>query len=136
MFPSRWNRKGQRAVYTATSRALALSEVFVHLPKHSQPKEYSMLTITLDPSDVVLRQTLRFGRRWFETVGLALSEDDQDPIALIVPSVIVPEYNVILYPRSVNFEPELRVLNQSNRLSLMLACSIQLLLPSCKLSSA
>lgn len=65
-----------------------------------------MLTITLDPVDVVLRQTLRSGRRWFETVGLALSEDTQDHIALIVPSVIVPEYNVILYPRPMNFEPE------------------------------
>jgi hypothetical protein len=30
-----------------------------------------------------------------------------DPIAFIVPSVIVPEYNVVLYPRSANFEPEL-----------------------------
>jgi hypothetical protein len=61
----------------------------------------------LDPVDVVLRQTLRSGRQWFETFGQALSENIQDPVALIVPSVIVPEYNVVLYPRATNFEPEL-----------------------------
>ena len=38
MYPSRWNRKGQRAVYTATSRALALNEVLIHLPKIRGPR--------------------------------------------------------------------------------------------------
>jgi hypothetical protein len=80
--------------------------MLVHLPKGSQPKGYSMLRITLDPSDVVLRRSLHGGKRWFEQVGVALAEQPDDPIAFIVPSVIVPEYNVVLYPRPENFEPE------------------------------
>jgi hypothetical protein len=36
-----------------------------------------------------------------------LAERPDDPIAFMVPSVIVPEYNVVLYPRPENFEPEL-----------------------------
>jgi RES domain-containing protein len=113
MFPGRWNRKGQRAVYAATSKALALNEVVVHLPKNSRPQGYSMLSITLrthkliQSNGVVLRRTPESARRWFETVGLALQEDVNDPIAFIAPSVIVPEYNVVLYPRPMNFEPEL-----------------------------
>ncbi len=65
-----------------------------------------MLTITLDRADVVIRRSLQAGRRWFERVGWFLGERPEDPIAFIVPSVIVPEYNVVLYPRPENFEPE------------------------------
>jgi hypothetical protein len=39
-------------------------------------------------------------------VGRFLTERPDDPIALVTPSVIVPEYNVVLYPRPENFEPE------------------------------
>ena len=106
MFPGRWNRKGQRAVYTSISRALALKEILVHLPKNSRPEGYSLMTITLRPTNVIVRRTLRSARRWFATIGQALSEDSDDPIALITPSVIVPEYNVVLYPRPVAFEPD------------------------------
>ena len=64
------------------------------------------MRITLDPSDAVLRRSLHAGKRWFDRVGVALAEHPDDPIAFIVPSVIVPEYNVVLYPRPENFEPE------------------------------
>ncbi|MBV9158553.1 MAG: RES family NAD+ phosphorylase [Acidobacteriaceae bacterium] len=105
-FPSRWNREGQRAVYTATSQALAVNELLVHLPKGAQPQGYSLLTITMNPADVVIRRSLKTSRQWFDRVGKFLAERPDDPIAFIVPSVIVPEYNVVLYPRAENFEPE------------------------------
>jgi hypothetical protein len=66
-----------------------------------------MLRITLDPADAVLRRSLQAGSRWFGQVGAALAEHPDDPIAFVVPSVIVPEYNVVLYPRAEDFEPEL-----------------------------
>ncbi len=65
-----------------------------------------MLTIRLNSVDVVVRRSLTSAHRWFERVGKFLSERSDDPIALMVPSVIVPEYNVVLYPRPENFEPE------------------------------
>jgi hypothetical protein len=64
------------------------------------------MTITLQPSELVLRRNLQQAQRWFETIGKALSEDAEDPIGLVVPSVIIPEYNVVLYPRDRRFEPE------------------------------
>jgi RES domain-containing protein len=106
MFPGRWNRKAQRAVYTSTSIALALNGTLIHLPKESRPAGYSLMTITVQPENVVLRRTLGSARKWFDTTGQALREYAEDPFALIAPSVIVPEYNVVLYPRLMNFEPE------------------------------
>jgi len=74
-FPSRWNRKGQRSVYTSISRSLAMAEVLVHLPRASEGfPGYSLLTITVQPTDLVLRRTLEGGRQWFERFGHALSE--------------------------------------------------------------
>lgn len=67
-----------------------------------------MLTITLKGrADLVtLRRSLTHAQYWFDMVGKALSEHPEDPIAFVVPSVIVPEYNVVLYPRPKDFEPE------------------------------
>jgi RES domain-containing protein len=107
MYPGRWNRKGQRAIYASFSKALAVVEVLAHLPTNSKPRGYSMLTITVQGNELMLRRTLEGARRWFQTVGQVLQEDTEDPIGLIAPSVIVPEYNMVLYPRPVNFEPEL-----------------------------
>jgi RES domain-containing protein len=106
MYPGRWNRKNQRAVYTAASRSEALAELLVHLPRASHPKGYSLLTLTLQPAVVVLKQTLLEAHYWFEAFNQHLSESPDDPIAFVIPSVIVAEYNVVLYPRPINFEPE------------------------------
>lgn len=65
-----------------------------------------MLTISVDPCEAVVKRTLSDGQKWFNRIGVVLDEKPEDPIAFVVPSVIVPEYNVILYPRPVNFEPE------------------------------
>ena len=54
----------------------------------------------------MVRRSLQASWRWFEHVGQFLAERRDDPIALVTPSVIVPEYNVVLYPRPENFEPE------------------------------
>ena len=65
-----------------------------------------MMRITLNTANVVIRRNLRAGRWWFERVGKFLDERPDDPVAFIVPSVIVPECNAVLYPRPENFEPE------------------------------
>lgn len=47
MFGYRWNSKGVKAVYTASSRALAMAEVLVHLPLDFLPEDYVMLEIEI-----------------------------------------------------------------------------------------
>jgi hypothetical protein len=94
MFPGRSERN-----YTTTSHSLALAEQLVHLPKNSRPQDYLIMIITLQPCDAVHRKTAKDAVKWFEAIGRVLSENTDDPIAFIAPSVVIPEYNVVLYPR-------------------------------------
>ncbi len=116
-FGGRWNSKGFEVVYTAESRALAMAETLVHIPKHMQPEDLWILTIeipeglevaTLDkkllpgfwnvhpPKPV----TAEFGDRWLEKESTAL---------LRVPSAVVEgDYNVLLNPQHPDF-PQIKV---------------------------
>ncbi len=46
----RWNRKGTEVIYTASSRALAMAEVFVHFTIQDLPNDYFMLMIYVPDS--------------------------------------------------------------------------------------
>ena len=43
----RWNSKGTKVIYTAQTRALANSEVAVHIPLGILPKDYYMVIIEI-----------------------------------------------------------------------------------------
>lgn len=102
-YGGRWTSPGRPAIYTATSQALALLEVIVHLDLDSTllPADYVMLEVDI-PDDAsvwrVPRVALRrdpghlrhIGDTWLAS-GLT--------VALVVPSVIVPrETNWLLNP--------------------------------------
>lgn len=46
-FGNRWNSKGVEIIYTAESRALAMSEVLVHLSLAMLPKDFVMVTVQI-----------------------------------------------------------------------------------------
>lgn len=50
LFGYRWNSKGVEIVYTAESRALAISEVSVHLTLATLPNDYMMVEIEIPDS--------------------------------------------------------------------------------------
>jgi RES domain-containing protein len=93
----RWNRPGRPAVYAASSAALAVLEVRVHLdlPPELLPDDYLLLTIDLH--DLVAEEVLdlptdpaAFGDAWL---------GEQRSAVLQVPSLIVPENaNLLLNP--------------------------------------
>lgn len=47
---NRWNSKGTEIIYTAESRALAMSEILVHLSLATLPKDFVMITIQIPDS--------------------------------------------------------------------------------------
>ena len=51
----RWNNKGLPALYTASSRALAVLEIAVHVPLGIMPLEYYMAAIEI-PGDADIQQ--------------------------------------------------------------------------------
>lgn len=104
----RWNRKGHRVVYAATSIALSCLETMVHLSQSGLPLNRYLVKITVSAQTWDARETL-------EAVNLPVGWDalPEGKVSLdageawlagaapllLVPSVIVPEeYNVLINP--------------------------------------
>jgi RES domain-containing protein len=97
LYGGRWNSPGRPLVYAASTAALAVLEVRVHLdmPHHLLPDDYVLVTIDVDQlrvEDVGMLpdDPQAFGDDWLRT--------QRTPI-LRVPSAIVPESpNLLLNP--------------------------------------
>ena len=97
LYGGRWNRRGRPVVYLASSAALAVLEVRVHLdlPLELLPDDYVLLTVDLsdlstERVNTVPADTAEFGDAWLR---------EQRTAVLQVPSLIVPESpNLLLNP--------------------------------------
>ena len=97
LYGGRWNSAGRPLVYAASTAALALLEVRVHLdlPPELLPDDYTLVTIALsdlavEVLDAIPDDPAAFGDRWLE---------EQSSPVLRVPSAIVPESpNLLLNP--------------------------------------
>lgn len=108
----RWNSKGTEVIYTAESRALACSEVAVHLPLGILPDDYYMVEIEIPdglPVEKINEKTLPEG--WNALPALPASRNIGDELvsknkllALGVPSAVIKgDFNYILNPRHISF---------------------------------
>lgn len=113
LYGGRWSRKGDAALYTSESRALAAMEYLVHLPPALAPPNLSMREFEL-PEDVSisdvpvttlppdwkttppLDMTMQIGSDWLQA---------RNSLLLKVPSVFVEhEYNVLINPSHPEFK--------------------------------
>jgi RES domain-containing protein len=106
LYGGRWNPPGVAVVYASASRALAVLETFVHLALEARTMRFVLCTIELPPRVRLTRhadglpprslgESQAIGRRWIE---------DHGTLALVVPSVIVPqECNYLLNVRHRHF---------------------------------
>ncbi len=113
LYGGRWSRKGDAALYTSESRALAAMEYLVHLPPVLAPPDLSMREFEL-PEDVSISDvpvttlppdwktsppldtTMEIGSNWLQA---------KSSLLLKVPSVIVEhETNVLMNPYHPEFE--------------------------------
>jgi RES domain-containing protein len=117
--PGRWNPPDREAIYTSTEVAVPLLERLVHTPKDQIPANLALMTIRINGDweffarDCLVRRggggaipiysTLREAREKYygnPTIGSRLWDDN---FAIAVPSVIVPVWNVVLYPQASDF---------------------------------
>jgi RES domain-containing protein len=104
LFGGRWNPPGYRVVYAAEHLSLAVLELLVHTQDRAKLRDYRLVKIDVPDErsrelahrdlpaawQTELNVTRELGRRWLEA---------NDSLALLVPSVIVPEErNVLLNP--------------------------------------
>ncbi|HET9096502.1 MAG TPA: RES family NAD+ phosphorylase [Candidatus Baltobacteraceae bacterium] len=105
----RWNQKGTRAVYAASTRSLAALEILVHIDRFDVPADYVFASAQLDERDVVpvgdLPRDWRNPMRAAATVALGQSFLlEQSALALAVPSVVIPqERNYLINPAHPRF---------------------------------
>lgn len=111
MYGGRWNSPGTRMVYTATSRALAILEVLVHLERVGVLPSYSLLAAHFDEALLDTLGRSRLPDNWrdypapseLRLIGDAWTQD-QTSVVLEVPSVIVEdESNYLINPAHPDF---------------------------------
>ena len=106
----RWNPKGVHAVYTASSLALARSELARRLSLDNLPDGYAVYEIEV-PDDScqmidVLPENWNSDTDWRTSQSLGKKYlEDPKVLGIMVPSVCDPKsYNIILNPKAEGFE--------------------------------
>lgn len=115
-FGQRWNPRGQRAVYFASSRALCALEYLVHVGDVEDVPELRMLRLELhdDPNlydDFSNNHRRRLPRNWREHAATGHCQQFGQrllgPVGNVgfkVPSVLIPaEWNIVLNPDTPAF---------------------------------
>jgi RES domain-containing protein len=117
MAPGRWNRLGQEAICTSTEVSVPILERLAHTTKDLIPSNLAMMKIRVSGNweihenaitdaqtgaVVWLHRDLAEAKRRF-MVGSDLFAEAMNPFAVALPSVIVPVWNVVLFPKAPGF---------------------------------
>lgn len=118
----RWNSKGVEIIYTATSRALAVAEVVVHLDVSNLPKDFMMLQIFIpddSPIQTVVPSQLPDSWNCFppslatQYVGNQFIENREFLLTKVPSAVIRGDYNLLINPSHALFRT-IRILSAEN----------------------
>lgn len=113
--PGRWNAAGEEAIYTSSQQAGTVLECLVHTPKEKLPSDLALVTLKLtgmwrfhastesayayETAQLSALASLREARTAASTPLHPVTRS----FAVAVPSVIVPIWNVVLYPARPGF---------------------------------
>jgi RES domain-containing protein len=113
LFGGRWNRIGERAVYCASHRSLAMLEILAHVrSKALFPVNRIIISIELPVERIFTLKLNDLQVGWDAPASYWITEGVfeqycllKNRLAIRVPSVIVPEeYNLVLNPGHAKFK--------------------------------
>ncbi len=108
----RWHLAGQHPIlYTSANISLAILEYLVHLPSSVKPPSLTLLTLNIPDHKIVTADDKDLPSNW-QKKGYVVAVQQwgsawlarQSSLALKVPSVISPDYNVLVNPRHRDFQ--------------------------------
>lgn len=129
--PGRWNSAYQEAIYTSTERSLPVLEKMVHLRKDLIPSNQALMTLSVSGNwegrdygplhtHMLDRdtgaafwsyRTLALAKHVFDSSTFSKVGAGLNPFAIAVPSVVVPVWNVVLYPGGKGFWDHVKLEN-------------------------
>jgi RES domain-containing protein len=113
LYGGRWNSEGKFALYTSSSRSLALLETLAHTPvRILQAKTYFLVTLFFPDTAVVQEVNIKKFPGWDSTEIRPVTQKTGDNfllngnnLALAVPSILMPEeLNFVLNPLHSDFK--------------------------------
>lgn len=112
LYGGRWNSKGYAMLYTSQSRALAFTEIAMHIPFGIIPKDYFLISINI-PDEVELSaiSPAELPKDWRSNPPALTTQKignqfitDLKFLVLKVPSAIVPgDFNFLINPNHPEF---------------------------------
>ena len=106
LYGGRWNSEGKSMVYMASSRALAVLEVLVHLPPLLLPDNFCVAEVEVPKNSILTLDIKSLPDNWqdasspaeLKTLGNQFIKETKY-LMMKVPSSVVPEeYNYLLNP--------------------------------------
>jgi RES domain-containing protein len=107
----RWHQAGKNPIlYTSSNISLAMLEYLVHLPSVVKPPDLLLLTLDVPDASIVKIATVDLPEHWnskgyYDNVQQWGTKwlSSQSSVAIIVPSVTSPDFNILINPLHRDF---------------------------------
>jgi RES domain-containing protein len=119
IYGARWNSEGKAMVYLASSRALAVLEVLVHLPPVQIPDNYCIVEVEVPDAELLTLDATTLPDNWkdisppaiLKLIGDRFLKDNKYLMMKVPSSVVEQEPNYLLNPLHPDME-KVRILNK------------------------
>jgi RES domain-containing protein len=112
LYGGRWNSEGKSMVYLASSRALAVLEVLVHLPPLLLPYNFCLAEIEVPDKNILNLDISTLPDNWkdvsppaeLKQIGNRFIKETKHLVMRVPSSVIPQEFNYLLNPRHTDIK--------------------------------
>lgn len=111
LYGGRWNTPGKLVIYTAESRALALTEILVHLESAGVLSKYVVFQVEIDESHIVHLDLRNLPKNWraepapkrLQTLGDEWLDSGKSAVLRVPSAIVGGEFNYLLNPTHPDF---------------------------------